>query len=205
MPVIELGTSGKIIALCYSIFISLYSICSNHHCKTSVKAQSFCWFLSQTFSLNYAGCRKPEAELEREAKVKQIAVMAQPQSRGGKNQGWSRQSWRKTGWRKRENTPSSLCLATGRPLPRIFWKVWLPCSGSDCISEHLCFAVYFASSSVICPPASQCAPASCPVFPRTLIARYGRNHRLCKSPWATTTTFLPRFLSLYYSSAIISW
>lgn len=86
-----------------------------------------------------------------------------------------------------------LCPACTQPQGNrcqgIFWQVWLPCSGSGCFSEHLCFAVHFASHSVICLPASCCAPASSPIFPCMLIARYSRSHIPCKSPQATIATF----------------
>lgn len=53
--------------------------------------------------MNYAGCRKPEAELGTEEQVKLIAVMAQPQSRRGKKWGWSRQSFRQRRWGRQKD------------------------------------------------------------------------------------------------------
>lgn len=202
MLVIELGISGRIIALSYSIYISFYNVSRAFPLAITVKAQS-CWFLSQTFSLNYAGCRKPETGLEKEEKPKLMAVMAQPQSRGGKKQRWTSQSCRQMGLRRQMDALSGLRLAIGWLLQGIFWKAWLPCSGRGCFSEYLCFAVYFAFLSVICL-------ALCPsqLSHPPLHAHYSllqESHRLCESPWAIIATFLLRSLSLYYSLAIISW
>lgn len=80
------------------------------------------------FPLNYAWCRKPEAELGTEDQVKQIAAMAQPQSRRGKKWGWNRQRQRQVG---QERQKDAVQLVPGcEPSARAeVWRVYFGNSG----------------------------------------------------------------------------